>query len=73
MEQQQAYSGRYHGEPCMDPMCAEVAAAVDSWIAVPGHKKGKYAEVGPVEHASPLPGVVPCAPLKIVHVIDDSM
>uniref|UniRef100_A0A2K1YM16 Uncharacterized protein n=1 Tax=Populus trichocarpa TaxID=3694 RepID=A0A2K1YM16_POPTR len=37
----QAYSGRYHGEPCMDPMCAEVAAAVDSWIAVPGHKKGE--------------------------------
>jgi len=36
VEQQQAYSGSPHGEPCMDPMCAEVATMVDSWTVVLG-------------------------------------
>jgi len=30
MEQQQVYNGMSHSEYCMDPMCAEVAAVVDS-------------------------------------------
>ncbi|KAG6785198.1 hypothetical protein POTOM_010925 [Populus tomentosa] len=39
VEQQQVYRDRSHGEPCMDPMRAEVAAVVDSWAADPGRKK----------------------------------
>ncbi|KAJ6868635.1 hypothetical protein NC651_033654 [Populus alba x Populus x berolinensis] len=69
----QAYSGRSHGEPCLDPMNAEVATMVDSYTAAPVRKRAKYVEVGPMDPTSPLPGLVPSAPSKIVHVIDDSL
>ena len=73
MEQQQVYYGKSHGEPCLDPMCPEVAAVVESWAEVPGPKKAKNFKVGQAVHASSLPGVVYCAPSNIVHVIDDFM
>ncbi|KAG6736230.1 hypothetical protein POTOM_061042 [Populus tomentosa] len=43
------------------------------WTIVPKRKKAKYAEVEPEDHASPLLGVVPCAPSQIVHVTNDYM
>jgi hypothetical protein len=46
MEQQQVYSGRSHGEPCMDPIRAEVAAMVDSWVADPRRKRLTMLKLG---------------------------
>lgn len=70
----QVYSGMSHSEHCMDPMCAEVATVVDSWIEVHGHKKAKLTKGGQVS-APPIqsPYAMPCTPSTIVHVIDDHM
>lgn len=57
----------------MDPINAEVAIVVDSCTAAPVRRRAKYVEVGPMDPTSPLPGLVPYAPSKIVHVIDDSL
>jgi hypothetical protein len=41
-------SGMPQGDPCMDPMCAEVAIMVDSWVEIRRRKKAKLAAGAPV-------------------------
>jgi len=49
------------GDPCMDPMCAEVAIMVDSWVEIRGRKKANLVAGAPI-----MPSLV-CVSPNVMH------